>query len=291
VSIRLSSYLGNAVTRLRASDLEAVLAFVAAAHAIDGPEPFTTELLGRMAELVPCESVFFNERDLIRRDLVSQPDWPAEEPHFDCWPLGEDEWSLIARHPLNIHRRRTGDFGVRHVSDLYSRRSRVRGEIYPEYFGQLGIVDFTGIALSRSQTHTLRFGLESKGAISATATASCSSSFAHTSRLPTSTRGSSDLSLRHSSRWRTAPRKGRLRSCCSDEAASTSPRRPRGGCSSDTSDNGALAYPESSTAGSKTRRRERSPTRSCVQAAGSLSRPIVEIVQCYCSGRSRTPSH
>jgi DNA-binding CsgD family transcriptional regulator len=163
VSIRLSSYLGNAVTRLRASDLEAVLAFVAAAHAIDGPEPFTTELLGRMAELVPCESVFFNERDLIRRDLVSQPVWPAEEPHFDCWPLGEDEWSLIARHPLNIHRRRTGDFGVRHVSDLYSRRRRVRGEIYPEYFGQLGIVDFTGIALSRSQTHTLRFGLESKG--------------------------------------------------------------------------------------------------------------------------------
>jgi hypothetical protein len=92
VSIRLSSYLGKAVTRLRASDLEAVLAFVAAAHAIDGPEPFTTELLGRMAELVPCESVFFNERDLIRRELISQPVWPAEEPHFDCWPLGEDEW-------------------------------------------------------------------------------------------------------------------------------------------------------------------------------------------------------
>ena len=163
MSIRLSSYLGNAVTRLRASDLEAVLAFVAAAHAIDGPEPFATELLGRLAELVPCESVFFNERDLIRRDLISQPVWPAEEPHFDCWPLGEDEWSLIARHPLNIHSRRTGDFSVRHVSDLYSRRRRVRGEIYPEYFGQLGIVDFTGLALSRSKTHTLNLGFESKG--------------------------------------------------------------------------------------------------------------------------------
>jgi DNA-binding CsgD family transcriptional regulator len=163
VSIRLSSYLGDAVTRLRASDLEAVLAFVAAAHAIDGPEPFTTELLGRMAELVPCESVFFNERDLIRRDLISQPVWPAEEAHFDCWPLGEDEWSLIARHPLNIHCRRTGDFGVRHVSDLYSRRLRVRGEIYPEYFGQLGIVDFTGLALTRSKTHTMNLGFESKG--------------------------------------------------------------------------------------------------------------------------------
>jgi len=125
-----------------------VLAFVAAAHAIDGPEPFTTELLGRMAELVPCEDAFFNERDLVRRDLISQPCWPAEEPQCDCWSLGEDEWSVIARHPLNIHRRRTGDFGVRHVSDLYSRRRRARGEIYPEYFGLLGIVDCTGMALS-----------------------------------------------------------------------------------------------------------------------------------------------
>lgn len=151
------------MTRLRASDLEAVLAFVAAAHAIDGPEPFTTEVLGWMAELIPCESVFFNERDLVRRDLVSQPCWPAEEPHFDCWPVGWDEWRVIARHPLNIHRRRTGDFGVRHVSDLYSRRRRARGEIYPEYFGLLGIVDCTGMALSRSETHTLKFGLESEG--------------------------------------------------------------------------------------------------------------------------------
>jgi DNA-binding CsgD family transcriptional regulator len=150
------------VTRLSASDFEAVLALVAAAHAIDDPEPFTTELLGRLAELVPCDCVFFNERDLVRRDLIANPTWPAEEPHFDCWPRNEDEWSVIARHPLNVHWRTTGDFRVRHVSALYSRHDRVRGEIFPEYFGKLGIVDYTGMALSRSQTHTLNFGFESK---------------------------------------------------------------------------------------------------------------------------------
>jgi DNA-binding CsgD family transcriptional regulator len=163
VSIRLSSYLGNAVSRLPASDLEAVLAFVAAAHAIDGPEPFATELLGRMAELVPCESVLFNERDLIRRDLLSESNWCVDGPEDHSWRLEEDEWSLIGQHPLNIHRRRTGDFGVRHVSDLYSRQRRVRGEIYPGYFGRFGIVDFTGLSLTRSKTHTLNLGFESKG--------------------------------------------------------------------------------------------------------------------------------
>jgi DNA-binding CsgD family transcriptional regulator len=151
------------VTRLRASDLEAVLAFVAAAHAIDGPEPFPTELLGRIAELVPCEDVFFNERNRVRHEMLSESYWCVDDPEDCSWRLEEDEWSLIGQHPLNIHRRRTGDFGVRHVSDLYSRRRRFRGEIYPEYFGLLGIVDCTGIALSRSQTHTLKFGLESKG--------------------------------------------------------------------------------------------------------------------------------
>jgi DNA-binding CsgD family transcriptional regulator len=161
--MRLSSYLLDAVTRLRASDLEAVLAFVAEARAIDGPEPFPTELLGRLGELVPCEAVFFNGRDVVRREILSESYWCVDGLEDHSWRLEEDEWSLIGRHPLNVHRRRTGDFGVRHVSDLYSRRRRVRGEIYADYFGRCGIVDITGLPLTRSKTHTLNLGFESWG--------------------------------------------------------------------------------------------------------------------------------
>jgi hypothetical protein len=46
-----------AVTRRRASDVGAVLAFVAAAYAIVGPEPLPTELRGRLRRIVPCDGV------------------------------------------------------------------------------------------------------------------------------------------------------------------------------------------------------------------------------------------
>ncbi len=161
MSIRLSSYLPAAVTRLRASDLEAVFAVVAEAHAIDGPEPFTTELLGQLAELVPCERVFLNERDVVQRHLIARINWYSEDLKDGPQPITEDVWSLIARHPLNVYRRRTGDFGVRKLSDFYSRRQRVRQEVFPECF-TYPIVDFIGIALWPSYTYTLNFGFESQ---------------------------------------------------------------------------------------------------------------------------------
>jgi DNA-binding CsgD family transcriptional regulator len=161
VSIRLSSYLRAAVTRLGASDIEAVLAFVADVHAIDGPEPFTTELLGRMGELVPCEAVFMNERDVLRREMLSKSCWSIDCTEDDSSQVDVDEWSLIAKHPLNVYRRHTGDYGVRHLSDMYRRSRRARGEIFPEYFGRLDIVDFSGVALTDSTTHTVNLGFES----------------------------------------------------------------------------------------------------------------------------------
>ena len=157
-----SSYGLDAVTRLRATDMEAALAFVAEAHATDGPELFTTELLGRLAALVPCEGVFVNERDIVRRELVADAYWCAEQA-IDCDVPWEDDWTLIAQHPLNLYRRRTRDVGVVHLSDLYGRCARARGQIFPEYCATFGIVDISGIFLRRSDTYTLNLGLESKG--------------------------------------------------------------------------------------------------------------------------------
>jgi DNA-binding CsgD family transcriptional regulator len=57
VSIRKSTYLRGAVTRLRESDLRQALAFVHEAAAVDGPDPFPPPVLGLLRKLVPCTAV------------------------------------------------------------------------------------------------------------------------------------------------------------------------------------------------------------------------------------------
>jgi DNA-binding CsgD family transcriptional regulator len=49
------------MTRLGAADLEAVLSFLEEAHTVEGPAPFTAELLDRLAKVVGCESASFSE--------------------------------------------------------------------------------------------------------------------------------------------------------------------------------------------------------------------------------------
>ena len=51
------------MTRLRAADLEAVLSFLGEAQTVDGPAPFTPELLDRLIEIVGCEYASFSEVD------------------------------------------------------------------------------------------------------------------------------------------------------------------------------------------------------------------------------------
>jgi DNA-binding CsgD family transcriptional regulator len=150
------------VTRLRASDLEALLAVVADAHSIDGTEAFPPEFLGRLAELVPCEGVFFNERDVVRRRLIAEAAWYAEDTESCSEPPTEDEWSLIARNPLKVYCRRTGDFGVRKLSDFYTRRQRVSRAVFPDYLAAVHTVDSIGVRLRRSHTYTVSVGFESQ---------------------------------------------------------------------------------------------------------------------------------
>jgi hypothetical protein len=55
--------------QLRTTDLKAALSFLEEAHTIEGPAPFTPELLGHLAELVGCEAATFFEVDHPRRIL------------------------------------------------------------------------------------------------------------------------------------------------------------------------------------------------------------------------------
>jgi DNA-binding CsgD family transcriptional regulator len=52
---------------LRKSDAERLLAFVGDAQTVDGPEPFTTELLDRLAEVMGTEFATYQELDLRTR--------------------------------------------------------------------------------------------------------------------------------------------------------------------------------------------------------------------------------
>jgi DNA-binding CsgD family transcriptional regulator len=55
-------------------DLEAVLAFLRDAQSVPGPIPFTQELVGRLVEVVGCESGRYRELDLARQvELASLP--------------------------------------------------------------------------------------------------------------------------------------------------------------------------------------------------------------------------
>jgi DNA-binding CsgD family transcriptional regulator/PAS domain-containing protein len=167
VSIRISAYLREAVTRLRTSDLEDVVAFLGDLAELDDAEPFPTELLGRLAQLVPSDSALFNERDVVRRRLVDQSYWcPSGVGDYgdeDGDPSGVDEWEFVVHHPVNAYRRRTGYLGALRDSDFYDRRARLSGKVpAPEYWTYWGIVDNIGIRLESSSTHTVNIGLESK---------------------------------------------------------------------------------------------------------------------------------
>jgi len=75
------------MTRLRADDLEAVLSFLEEAQTVDGPAPFTPELLDRLIEIVGCEYASFSEVDdamRIERHYIASSAEPVV-PVDDAW--------------------------------------------------------------------------------------------------------------------------------------------------------------------------------------------------------------
>jgi DNA-binding CsgD family transcriptional regulator len=62
VAIRRSTYL-RTVARLSGSDYRGILKFVHAAGEVDGPDPFPEQVLARLRELVPCDTVSYGDFD------------------------------------------------------------------------------------------------------------------------------------------------------------------------------------------------------------------------------------
>jgi DNA-binding CsgD family transcriptional regulator len=164
--MRRLTYLRAWVTRLRTSELEAVLAFVGESHAVDGPEPFAAEQLDGLAKLVPA-TVAYEEVDLSRRILLAKVWSTGDRPparrsdparSSELHELADGHWAGMRASPTAVHRWRTGALGTLKWSDFLSRRERAS---YAAEFDQQGVVDQASVWLTPSLVHKASIVFES----------------------------------------------------------------------------------------------------------------------------------
>lgn len=121
------------MAQLRGADAARLLEFVADAYAVENTEPFTVDLLARLASLTGSDSAAYNEfEDASRRAYRYQSDWDSEQ--LDSEPPPEQDWdrSIVLSDLARAH---DGDVFV--WSDHIDRSSRMRFETVPwaEFFG------------------------------------------------------------------------------------------------------------------------------------------------------------
>jgi DNA-binding CsgD family transcriptional regulator len=133
--------------RLRTADLEAILTFLEEAQTVDGPAPFTTELLDLLTEIVGCVNATFTEvdhrgRTVHRFVLSSVDDWDGTD---------DDEWWESPRTlALNRYRLGEGTGSEIVLSDFFSREQRATAEFNPNAYD--GVTDEIQLDLDPART-------------------------------------------------------------------------------------------------------------------------------------------
>jgi DNA-binding CsgD family transcriptional regulator len=113
-------FLAAAITRLRAADLEATLSFLEEAQTVDGPAPFTPELLDRLIEIVGCEYASFSQVDdplRLERGYVGS----SAEPWV---PVDDGWWESPRTAELRRYRFANGGRPVIVLADVLTRDER-----------------------------------------------------------------------------------------------------------------------------------------------------------------------
>jgi DNA-binding CsgD family transcriptional regulator len=148
---------------LRHADLRGALDFLRDAEAVTGPDPFPSDLLDGLRQLIRCEVVWYSELDQPgRRVLVS--DIRARDGEADGLPPEEvvcTFWRLKHQHPLCVYQARTGDFAAHKLSDFLARRQLHRLEIHAEFFQPNGVEYELELGLPAPPWHTKVFGFDS----------------------------------------------------------------------------------------------------------------------------------
>ena len=137
------------MTRLRAADLEAVLSFLEEAQTVDGPAPFTTELLDLLTEIVGCTYATFTEVDhrsrVVHRSVLCSADpWNGEEDDDAAW------WESPRTVTLSRYRLSDGAKPLIVLSDFFSRGQRTSVDFNPNF--QEGVSDEIQIDLDPTRT-------------------------------------------------------------------------------------------------------------------------------------------
>jgi DNA-binding CsgD family transcriptional regulator len=112
------------MNRLTAVDLEAVLSFLEDAQMVDGPAPFTPELLDRLIKIVGCESATFNEIDDPMRVQLRHIQSSAT-PSF---PVPDGWWESPRTVELLRYRYADGGRPVIVLADVLNRGKRTSAD-------------------------------------------------------------------------------------------------------------------------------------------------------------------
>lgn len=111
------------MTGLRTKDLQAIVAFLGNAATIEGPAPFTCELLDQLAALLECDFATYNEFDFARRTVLSYITCSAEDGDME---MTDADWEGIVAE-LALDREIERD-GIVTTSDRYPREQRASFE-------------------------------------------------------------------------------------------------------------------------------------------------------------------
>jgi DNA-binding CsgD family transcriptional regulator len=156
--MRTGSGKGAIVVELKRRDLTALLELAARIHAINDPGRFSQDILAPLLELVPSDSITYNEIDTRRGKTI----WTVDP--IDA--LDETDPAAFVRyvpqHPVVSYSRRTGDGRAHTISEFLDRSRFHRTDLYATFFRvarvehQLAITisyapsTIVGVALNRS---------------------------------------------------------------------------------------------------------------------------------------------
>ena len=148
------------MTRLRNSDLQAVLEFLGEASSVDGPDPFPQPLLElRWAGWSPAMRSRYCELDRVRRATIRLSELPWRHRR----PGGADLLGHPESHPVCHQHETTGDFSAAKISDFMTTSELRRTDIYWDWFRPWAIEHELTVGLDAPLNHTKVFLFDRAG--------------------------------------------------------------------------------------------------------------------------------
>ena len=128
------------------ADLEGILSFVADVGALDFDRPYPRAVLERLAELVPCDAVTYQEADLHAKRFQMVvgigPDGDTDRDIDD-----EQLYWAVGPCPISDYRARTGDLSAVRMSDVVNQRRYREMPIFQQYFHPAGLEQMIDVGL------------------------------------------------------------------------------------------------------------------------------------------------